>query len=601
MRLSDKLKSENYSFPDTFKFSVKWKNGDEDVYSLDVFDDWNNNDKKRHRITYIPQLYINYLAEKNNKSVLNELIETILNQNDDYKYFSSGVLNDIKVISNQIQDKLSELLDLRLKGLEISQKIKSFGSKESLYELIKQLEAQISQKQKSSNLSSEEILLQQELLKEKESLTTKKTEINKIKDASTSIIEKIKEVTNSLISKEYSNFEGKGYLYRIIDDNSINSVKLKRIIDEYSKRIDESNTYLYENIKTLGLENEIDAINVRINKINEELKPFYEKSEEREAVKSLIEKLEIEKGNLINLNELTESIKITRDNYKQCKNIISQQIDNRISKYSILINEINDKYSDIGEGIVLSVNFKYEIDKFKILDKVDKRSAFTHDHFKKLLKDDHVEFNHISRFFNSILKINEGNICFADNEISPIPLRSRVEIDDIYKDLIEDNFIFDFNIKYKDDDLLKMSPGKKGTVLLILFLQLSTAEHPILIDQPEDNLDNRTIYDLLCQIIREKKKDRQIVIVSHNANLVVSTDSENIIVANQRGQEPQETDSKTRFEYCNGPIELTFPYVNVKDTNVGKQGIKEHVCDILEGGDTAFKQRELRYNFENLT
>jgi len=600
-RLSDKLESEDYSFPDTFHFSVKWENGDEDIYSLDEFDDWDNNDKKRHRITYIPQLYINYLAEKNNKSVLNELIESILSQNDDYKKFSNEVLNDIKVISSQIQETLDELLDLRSKGLETNQKIKSFGSKESLVGLIKQLEAQIRQKQKSSNLSPEQIQTQQKLLEEKESLSNKKIEINKIIDASTSIMDKIKEVTNSLIRKDYSSLEGKGFLYRIIDDNSINSDDIKRIIDEYSKRMKETNTYLYESIKALELQKEIDKIDARISKINEELKPFYEKTEEREAVKSLIEKLEIEKGNLQNLNKLAESIKIIRDNFKQCKNIITQQISNRITKYFNLINEINEKYSDIGEGIVLSASFKYELENFGILDKVDKRSAFSNDHFKKLIEDDHVEFNHISEFFSSILRINDGSICFADENISPIPLRARVEIDEIYRDLIEDNIIFDFNIKYKDDDLLKMSPGKKGTVLLILFLQLSTAEHPILIDQPEDNLDNRTIYDLLCQIIREKKKDRQIVIVSHNANLVVSTDSENIIVANQRGQEPQETDSKTRFEYCNGPIELSFSYVNVKDSNVRKQGIKEHVCDILEGGDTAFKQRELRYNFENFT
>ena len=140
-----------------------------------------------------------------------------------------------------------------------------------------------------------------------------------------------------------------------------------------------------------------------------------------------------------------------------------------------------------------------------------------------------------------------------------------------------------------------MSPGKKGTVLLILFLQISSAEHPILIDQPEDNLDNRTIYDLLCTIIKEKKKDRQIIIVSHNANLVVSTDSENIIVANQEGQDPQKDKSQYRFEYMNGALENSFKKDDKIKGVLYQQGIKEHVCDILEGGDEAFKQRERKY------
>ena len=143
-----------------------------------------------------------------------------------------------------------------------------------------------------------------------------------------------------------------------------------------------------------------------------------------------------------------------------------------------------------------------------------------------------------------------------------------------------------------------MSPGKKGTVLLILFLQISSSEFPILIDQPEDNLDNRTIYDLLCQMIKEKKKERQIIIVSHNANLVVATDSENIIVANQEAQSTIGIRSKYRFEYVNGSLEHSFAKNEKEKEILYQQGIKEHVCDILEGGDEAFKQREKKYSIK---
>ena len=163
--------------------------------------------------------------------------------------------------------------------------------------------------------------------------------------------------------------------------------------------------------------------------------------------------------------------------------------------------------------------------------------------------------------------------------------------------MIGDSFYLDFTVSYKGDDLLSMSPGKKGTVLLILFLQISSAEFPIFIDQPEDNLDNRTIYDLLCQMIKVKKRDRQIVIVSHNANLVIATDSENVIVANQEGQD-YATTSKNRFEYVNGSIEHTFPKDNSITEILKQQGIKEHACDILEGGDEAFKQRERKYSIK---
>lgn len=57
-------------------------------------------------------------------------------------------------------------------------------------------------------------------------------------------------------------------------------------------------------------------------------------------------------------------------------------------------------------------------------------------------------------------------------------------------------------------------------------LELSNSTHPILIDQPEDNLDNRTIYSQLKDFIRKCKQKRQIILVTHNANLVVAADAE---------------------------------------------------------------------------
>lgn len=103
--------------------------------------------------------------------------------------------------------------------------------------------------------------------------------------------------------------------------------------------------------------------------------------------------------------------------------------------------------------------------------------------------------------------------------------------------LFEDYFNINYDLSQKGENILKMSPGKKGLILLFLILHLSNADYPILIDQPEDNLDNRTVYTELKDFIKEKKIERQILIVTHNANLVVPTDTENIIVANQSGQD----------------------------------------------------------------
>ena len=157
-------------------------------------------------------------------------------------------------------------------------------------------------------------------------------------------------------------------------------------------------------------------------------------------------------------------------------------------------------------------------------------------------------------------------------------------------------FQISYNILY-EDTFNQMSEGKKAFVVLMLLLDFSDKDCPILIDQPEDDLDNRAIYKELVKYLKKKKKERQIIVVTHNPNIVVGADSEQVIVANQNGTDTKNKNG-TKFQYATGSLE------NTKETDEGieiileKQGIKEHVCEILEGGNEAFKQREIKYDLK---
>lgn len=164
--------------------------------------------------------------------------------------------------------------------------------------------------------------------------------------------------------------------------------------------------------------------------------------------------------------------------------------------------------------------------------------------------------------------------------------------------LLHNYFYLDFRIFYKNDALAKMSPGKKGLVLLQLLINLSNEEWPILLDQPEDDLDNRTVYDDLVEFLKEKKLQRQIIIVTHNPNLVVGADAEEIIVANQSGQDIGRENRKLRFEYVSEALENTFELNSTQEPAIlYRKGIRQHVCEILEGGKEAFQKREQKYSF----
>lgn len=135
-----------------------------------------------------------------------------------------------------------------------------------------------------------------------------------------------------------------------------------------------------------------------------------------------------------------------------------------------------------------------------------------------------------------------------------------------------------YNVNYDGIDIRKLSPGTRGIVLLLLYLSLDDSDtRPLIIDQPEENLDPKSIYDDLVGLFLSAKSRRQIIIVTHNANLVINTDADQIIIAesgvSSAGALPD-------IKYISGGLE--------------EESIRMAVCNILEGGEDAFKDRARR-------
>ena len=90
----------------------------------------------------------------------------------------------------------------------------------------------------------------------------------------------------------------------------------------------------------------------------------------------------------------------------------------------------------------------------------------------------------------------------------------------------------EYGITYEGIPIERLSPGTRGIVLLLLYLAVDIHDRrPLFIDQPEENLDPRSVYTELVPHFRAAKQRRQIVMVTHNANLVVNTDADQVIVA----------------------------------------------------------------------
>ena len=82
---------------------------------------------------------------------------------------------------------------------------------------------------------------------------------------------------------------------------------------------------------------------------------------------------------------------------------------------------------------------------------------------------------------------------------------------------------------FQDAQIEQLSPGQRGALLLIFYLLVDKDNNPIILDQPEENLDNETIVSLLVPVLTEAKQKRQIIMVTHNPNLAIVCDAEQII------------------------------------------------------------------------
>lgn len=133
-----------------------------------------------------------------------------------------------------------------------------------------------------------------------------------------------------------------------------------------------------------------------------------------------------------------------------------------------------------------------------------------------------------------------------------------------------------YSLLFQDTQIEQLSPGQRGALLLIFYLLVDKGKTPIILDQPEENLDNETVFRLLVPVLSEAKKQRQIVMVTHNPNLAVVCDAEQIIHARfDRG-------SDSTIHYESGAIENT--------------GLNEVVVTVLEGTKPAFENRYGKYH-----
>ena len=562
-------KSSTYSDIPNLDFEVEWSNNEVSKLS--------DSDGQAKAITYIPQLYINQLADKDGREDLNELVSKTLLQDDQYKDFVNALENRVRTVNSSINDKIDTRFLLISEYQKLFNELNEIGNDKSVKNEIAALEARAKEIREKSKWTEEQE-------KHYAYLVHRRQCVIRAKDRLTYIQSGLQRFTESIDNRQDQWIDTiRGQLQQ--DSGLIaQSTVLKGLLDSMQKDLVAgfSTTKDAANKKLQSVPDRLAALNEKLEGIERDLKPLEEGVKDKAALEQLNKQLKAEREKLARINVKIKELDAITKKGEECIKELNEEFSSLINLYKSHCAIISDHQMD--DDIKIEAKVVVDAPKFDSFVSCYHKSGTIRTVVNDVQDDNgdyHFDVDTHAAFVEKIANTIRGSQ-------SPT-LRKNHSLKDAYKLLYADYFGIDFLVTYKNDSIVHMSPGKRGLVLLSLMLELSNSTHPILIDQPEDNLDNRTIYSELKDFVRKCKSKRQIIMVTHNANLVVAADAECVVVADQRGQSG--TAGAYQFEYLGGSLENSLNSDNSYDyQSLDELGIRQHVCHILEGGISAFKE-----------
>ena len=578
-----------------FDFEITTKAG----FSQKISDREDGHNSLIPNIKYIPQNELVKLAEpelSGKGESLNKLVRNLICEDTDskqkYNDFIERVRGYDKNRDNLIDNYFDTLDDIQ----KLEAELKTKSNKEVLQTNIKTNSEKVEELNKKAGLSDEQIQQyksiqeqQQQNQKRRDLLNSDFSQTNAFLQELNKELSNLQERKNTFLQSIHKN-EFRGYYQdklKFIDDSI---VQLQGLISEIGTIINSEGKRVFNTDNIFN--KELEQINYEKSNIEEELKPYQQNEDIKKQIRTLEEFIENDGKLLSEIDSLNKKIEEKRQSIEEIKTKLFDLYKNSYNEYIDIVEQLKNRTIELEkDGLQIRGVTQFNFPKFR-----REIISFTHGTYNDNDKYCILDENR-SRIFETNYDELISNISKMFNEIMTSEYRIKtISKKEAVKKLLNDYFYDYWEITYKNDKLGEMSTGKASFVILMLIIGLSKSKSPILIDQPEDNLDNRSVTKDLVSYLKMKKIERQIILVTHNANIVVNADAENVIVANQKGQNDKETNTPYQFDYINGAIENTFKDPEEQDL-LKSMGIREHITEILEGGETAFKNREKKYGF----
>lgn len=602
---------------DDYKVEITWKDQNKDQVNSLV-----SNIEQEYTIEnaqYLPQKFIEKICNDLENEFQDEINKVIFSYVDNVERGNTKNLNQlIHEKTTNIRNKIDEL---QLKLRDINRKIikdeeqlaKSYKEEVKANFLKRKNDLERLEKSKPKEVKKPKKVQSQKYIDKLELLNNQISEINlKISENEKSLID-LKDQQSSIKKLEYSINDIKSkvdeindYLPTIAQKLNIDEKNFKVKIEFPSKVLKTKEIYITQEIdklaKTLDIENDKSLI-VKKNNLERQKEELISKSDakEKEYQKYLhdLEQWNKNKDEIIGNKDKENSIEALREELDYIETQLSNDYEEHKNDRLKIITEIFEKKKEITD-IYKSIYTPVEKEIKRILNDVDSKINFSTDMVVQDKEFGNRLLSYVSKSYNGIFNgkaesINTINNMLNDkdfNNITDILKFIEGVLECVYEDIDNsskkvknkqefyqllcnlDYIDIVYSLKVDKLSLQELSPGERGIVLLIFYLALSKDDIPIIIDQPEDNLDNQSVYDKLVPCICEAKKKRQVVIVTHNPNIAIACDAEQII-------------------YCN--IDKNNNKILYKSGSIENSDIRKKVIDILEGTMPAFDLRRRKY------
>ena len=353
------------------------------------------------------------------------------------------------------------------------------------------------------------------------------------------------------------------------------SNEIQELVEDLTNFKEDINKLFKEKIETIkNLEKEWGVkrrvIDEEIDKIKQEIGISGDLSPDR-----LIKLTQQKKKLNDQIKELKKFEGKLKERINERRNLISEIREHRHQLFEIRRKSIEEINSFLEGRLRLTIRYQSEKSEFrKNIKEILKGSRVSEDAIEKICSKGPIDGIDISQVIENGIDKIKNEYGLTDTMARRLYNWFMEEKSKLYKlqTLFPEDIIdIELNVEGEYKQLDKLSAGQRATaILLLLFAQ---EDRILILDQPEEDLDNRFIYDDIVKILRKMKGKRQIIIATHNANIPVLGDSELIFVL----------DAKEN-KCC-----------VIDEGSIDKKSIQQHVKSIMEGGEEAFRKRAEKY------